>query len=130
MNYCHNCGYKLTLGNERFCPNCGQNLTQQRSEYDKKVSIHDTRGDVIGTDVSGTGHFIGKELAYTVQGNVINLHISGGVSNEVLQTLQKLTTVQTQLDTNISGDGREYSNKEIKEKQEAVIETKSRLVKF
>ena len=73
------------------------------------------------------GTIIGKEIGYTVQGNVINLHISGGVSNEVLQTLQKMTTIQTQLDTTISGDGREYSNKEIKEKQEAVVETKQQI---
>ena len=127
VNYCHNCGYKLTLGTEKFCPDCGQDLTQQRSGYDKKVSIHDTTGDIIGTDVTGSGNFIGKEIGYTVQGNVINLHISGGVSNEVLQTLQKMTTVPTQLDSPISGGGREYSNKEIKEKQEAVVETKQQI---
>src|SRR5215211_6529907 len=98
VKYCHNCGYKLTLGTEKFCPNCGQNLNQQRSDYDNKVSVHDTRGDVIGTGVSGSGHIIGKEIGYTVQGNVINLQISGGVSNEALQTLQKIIAVPTQID--------------------------------
>jgi tetratricopeptide (TPR) repeat protein len=127
VKYCHNCGYKLTLGTEKFCPDCGQNLTQQSSDYDKKVSIHETTGDVIGTGVSGSGHFIGKEIGYTVQGNVINLHISGGVSNEVLQTLQKMTTVPTQVDSTLSVGGREYNNKEVKEKQEAVVETKQQI---
>ena len=122
MNYCHNCGYKLTLGTEKFCPNCGQNLIQQSLDYDKRVSIDETRGDVIGTGVSGTGHIIGKEVGYTVQGNVINLHISGGVSNEVLQTLQKMMTVPTQVESTTSVGGKEYNDKEIKEKQEAVAE--------
>ena len=125
MKYCHNCGYKLTIGTEKFCPNCGQNLVQERPDIGKKVSITDTGRDVIGTDVSGTGHIIGKEIGYTVQGNVINLHISGGLSNEVLQTLQKMITIPTQLDSTISAGGREYNDKEIKEKQEAAIETKA-----
>ena len=73
MKYCHNCGYKLTSGTEKFCPNCRQNLTQLISEYDKKVSIHDTGRDVIGTNVSGSGNFIGREIGYTVQGNVLKV---------------------------------------------------------
>jgi tetratricopeptide (TPR) repeat protein len=127
VKYCHNCGYKLTLETEKFCPNCGQNLTQKSSDYDNKVSITDTGGDVYGTDVSGTGNIIGKEVGYTVQGNVINLQISGRVSNEVLQSLQKMIAVPTQVESAISGGGREYSNKEIKEKQEAAVEAKQQI---
>jgi tetratricopeptide (TPR) repeat protein len=127
VKYCHNCGYKLTLGTEKFCPDCGQNFIQHRSNYDKKVSITDTGGDIIGTDVSGTGHIIGKEIGYTVQGNVINLQIGGGVSNEVLQSLQKLMTIPNQVESTISLGGREYDDKDLKEKQEAVVETKQQI---
>ena len=76
MKYCHNCGYKLTLGSDKFCPDCGQNLTQQTSDYDNKVSITDTKGDVYGVGSSGTGNISGKEVGYTVQGNVINFQIT------------------------------------------------------
>jgi tetratricopeptide (TPR) repeat protein len=55
---------------------------------------------------------------------VINFHISGGVSNEVLQTLQKIIAAPTQVDPTISLGSREYNDRDIKEKQKAVVETK------
>ena len=91
------------------------------------MSIIDTKGDVFGAGVSGSANIIGKEIGYTVQGNVINLQISGAVSNEVLQTLQKIMTVPTQVDSTISTGGREYNDKEMKEKQKAVAEAKQQI---
>jgi tetratricopeptide (TPR) repeat protein len=131
VKYCPECGHQLDRGTEKFCPECGEELGQAATSgrYDKKkssIGITDTKGDVFGAGVGGTGHFIGKELAYTVQGNMINLQISGGVSNEVLQTLQKMISIPTQLDPTIS-PGREHDNKEIKEKQEAVVEAKQQI---
>jgi tetratricopeptide (TPR) repeat protein len=111
--FCHQCGKPLTLGFEKYCPFCGASPLQQKEEEplverdSRSVSITDTKGDVFGAGVSGSGHFIGKELAYTIQGNVIYLHISGGVSNEVLQTLQKIVTVPTQVESTISIGGKE-----------------------
>ena len=114
---------------KKYCPFCGANLQQKEGQLlverdTQSTSITDTKGDVFGAGVSGTGHIIGKEIGYTVQGNVINLQISGGISNEVLQTLQKIMTIPTQVDSTISVGGREYNDKEIKEKQEAVVEAK------
>ena len=52
--------------------------TVQKKEEINEISITDTKGDVIGTGVRGTGYFIGKEISYTVNGNIINLNISEG----------------------------------------------------
>ena len=70
MKYCHSCGCKLSSDTEKFCPECGQNLTQEKTEANG-IDITDTKGDVIGVGIKGTGHIIGKEIGYTVQGNVI-----------------------------------------------------------
>jgi len=50
---------------------------------------------------SGSGNIFGKEVAYnpqTVQGNVINLNISGDNSKEVIDNLQKLLSVSTRIE--------------------------------
>ena len=98
MKYCHTCGCKLSSGIEKFCPECGQNLIQKEEEVNG-IGITDTKGDVIGVGIKGTGHFIGKEIDYTVKGNVINLNISGSnISKEVIDSLQKIMNTPTQID--------------------------------
>jgi hypothetical protein len=58
-------------------------------------------GDAFGAGVSGTGHIIGKEVGYTVQGNIIHLNIGGNISREVMDNLQKIITVTTQIDQTV-----------------------------
>jgi hypothetical protein len=69
VNFCHNCGYRLPLVDERFCPNCGtdfqQNVVEAESGKDGKnssIGIHETKGDVFGAGLSGSGNIIGKEV--------------------------------------------------------------------
>src|ERR671933_206031 len=80
VRYCPNCAYKLA-GTERFCPECSYKLV---SSEERAINIGNTSGDVLGTGLTGTGNIIGKEVRYIVQGNVLNLQISGNVSRKVL----------------------------------------------
>jgi tetratricopeptide (TPR) repeat protein len=94
----------LTIGIEKYCPYCGAILLQQKEgqpldERDThSIGITDTKGDVFGTGVSGTGHIIGKEIGYIVQGNVIHLNIGSNISREIIDNLQKMITAPTQID--------------------------------
>jgi tetratricopeptide (TPR) repeat protein len=105
MPFCHNCGSPL-LGNENFCPKCGANLQQKMAKVggrrennnNHSIGIHGTGGDVFGTGFTGSGNIIGKEIGYTVNGNVINLHITGSVSNEDLYNLQKILSMSTHIE--------------------------------
>ena len=69
MTFCHQCGYQLKLGIEKFCPNCGQNLTKQESGIEdttasnKSVGIPGTQGDVFGFGFSGSANIIGKDIS-------------------------------------------------------------------
>jgi hypothetical protein len=107
VKYCHNCGFKLTLGSEKFCPECGEELGQSATsgKYDNKkssIGITDTKGELFGVGVSGTGHIIGKEVGYTVQGNVYHLHFGDNVSKEIITgTIQEIKNVPTQIDQSI-----------------------------
>ena len=81
MNFCFTCGQDLPLGREKFCPNCGEKLDSPEPSKKSKgggnsIAIHGNKGEIIGTDISGKGNFIGKEIAYTVKGNIINFHVS------------------------------------------------------
>jgi tetratricopeptide (TPR) repeat protein len=99
VKYCYHGGQQLSIGAEKFCPNCGQNLTNQKAGDKRDIAIHDTKGDVFGTEVSGSGNVIGKEL-YTVHGNVLNLNISGGsVSKETIERLEKMVASPMPLKT-------------------------------
>ena len=93
MTFCHNCAHNLDLGTEKFCPKCGTDLEQKTRSID--IS---TKGDVFGTGFIGSGNVIGKEVDYTVQGNVLNLQISGNLSSEVLDTLQRIMAVPIQVE--------------------------------
>jgi Flp pilus assembly protein TadD len=98
MTFCRNCGHELALGNEKFCPQCGINLEGKGSGDAISSKINNTKGDVVGTGVAGTGNFVGKEIGYTVHGNVINIQLGGSVSREVLDTLQRILAVPTQVE--------------------------------
>ena len=111
MKFCHNCGYHLTLGTEKFCPECGINLKSDvainnegsgsstgSNSLTTVTNINGTSGDVIGSAISGTGNIIGKEVAYSVQGSVINLQLSS-ISAEILQELKNIVSKPVQLET-------------------------------
>ena len=104
MPFCHQCGYNLELGIEKFCPSCGYKIHHNGSAFKSNdnvnpIDIIDTKGDVFGYGFSGSGILAGKEIDYKVQGNVINLNISGGsISQEVLDNLQKIVSISTQVE--------------------------------
>ena len=94
MTFCHQCRFKLTLGTEKFCPNCGTDLQQQQKgaggiRENNSVTVSRTKGDVIGTGVSGNQNVISKELgSYTRQGNIIHFHvnsISSGLFEKIIK---------------------------------------------
>jgi len=96
VKFCHECGYHLPVGTEKFCPDCGQNLGEKGAAGTRditSVGINDTKGDVFGAGITGSGNIIGKEVEYTVNGNVYNLKVDN-LSNEVLEGLQKITAFQ------------------------------------
>jgi tetratricopeptide (TPR) repeat protein len=94
VKYCPECGHKLASGMEKFCPECGQKLAPSGGA----INVDNISGDVFGTGFTGSGNIIGKEIAYTVIGNVLNLHISDNVSREVLVTLQRMIAVPSQVE--------------------------------
>jgi tetratricopeptide (TPR) repeat protein len=106
MTFCHNCGVKLALGIEKFCPNCGIKL-QGKASGAGSTSIDNTQGGVFGAGITGSGNITGREIGYTVQGNVIYLQISGSLSMEVLDSLQKMMAVPIRVEEthNVSDAG-------------------------
>ncbi len=66
MKYCYQCGFGLSIGNEKFCQRCGLNLTEtvrpETTHREGSVNITGTGGDVIGAGVSGSGNVIGKNV--------------------------------------------------------------------
>jgi tetratricopeptide (TPR) repeat protein len=131
LKFCHQCGKPLTLGVEKYCPFCGTNLPQQKqgeplAERDtQSIGITDTKGDVFGAGVSGSGNIIGKEVGYTVQGNIINLHIDS-VSNEVIEGLRNILTIPTQIEQ-ISTIKNERNTKEIENKSYKTMVAKQQI---
>ena len=65
----------------------------------KYIGISDVKGDLIGTDVHGSGNFIGKEIHYTVKGNVF--HITS-LSEESIQHLKKIIEINTMISSESS----------------------------
>src|SRR4249920_703085 len=51
------------------------------------IEIKNVGGDVIGAGISGTGNFVGREIHYTVRGNVFNIDNPSG---EALLELKKV----------------------------------------
>jgi tetratricopeptide (TPR) repeat protein len=62
------------------------------------VGIEDVSGDVIGTSVSGIGNFVGKDIHYTVRGNIFNIN---NPSIDSIEELKKILTLpsETSIDT-------------------------------
>jgi tetratricopeptide (TPR) repeat protein len=121
VGYCYNCGFQLTLGTENFCPKCGIDLKQQRTSgrgSNSSIDVKDTKGGVSGVGFSGNRNIIDTELGgYTVQGNVIHLHVNS-LSSEVLEKIMKTPSQVDITSKSKSESGTEY-NKDIKKVQEA-----------
>ncbi len=67
MKYCPVCGFQLAIENAKFCSNCGNDLFKKNNINDddnqtKSIKIENSKGDVIGVGVSGSGHTIGKNI--------------------------------------------------------------------
>jgi tetratricopeptide (TPR) repeat protein len=90
--YCPDCGSTLT-GTEKYCPECGQDISQQ-----KRAKQENNNNPVNTSDIKEGDVISGKEVGYTVQGNVINLHFSGGTSKETIAALQKIIATPTRID--------------------------------
>jgi tetratricopeptide (TPR) repeat protein len=127
VQFCHECGCKLSLGTEKFCPECGQNLKQREKEEPNGIDITDTKGDVIGVGITGTGNIIGKNVDYTVQENVIYLNVSGNSSKEIIiDSLQKIINAPTQIEQNSIAKDTVY-DKDIKNKIEETNKTQKQI---
>jgi len=122
VRFCHQCGHSLPLGTEKFCPECGESLvmppnaetpTNNGNNYNS-TNITGTSGDVFGSGVSGSGNIVGKEVGYTVNGNVINLHVES-LSAETLEIFKKIVSTSTQIDTDIVSDNDVNKTEKVRE---------------
>ena len=80
------------------------------------TNISGTSGDVFGSGFSGSGNIVGKEVGYTVNGNVINLHVES-LSAETLEVFKRAVSTSTQIDSSPASD-----NNNIVKKTEKVRE--------
>jgi len=97
VTFCSRCGYHLTLGTEKFCPECGYKLELGEKEVTaKSFNISNTSGDVLGTGLSGSANLTGKDVGYTLKQNMMNIRVNT-LSNDVMESLQKMTTIPTQV---------------------------------
>lgn len=70
------------------------------SGTDTSTEINGVSGDVIGPNTSGMGNIMGKDIAYSVAGNVINIHVNND-SAEILRILNAIISQPTQLETSL-----------------------------
>jgi hypothetical protein len=120
VKYCPECGQRLDKGTEKFCPECGEGLVQAATpgRYDNKkssIGITDTKGDVLGTDVTGSENVIAKDI----HGNIIQLQ----VTNLSYTDLQKIITTPIQVDTSHDVKTSNEDKKGIKKIQETTTIT-------
>ncbi len=66
MPFCHQCGYNLRLGIEKFCPSCGFNLNGYDKKNSRYIGIIDNNRDIIGVGIDGNGNIIWKNVSIIV----------------------------------------------------------------
>ena len=59
---------------------------------DYPIDFKDMNGDVIGTGISGTANLVGKDIQYTVTGNVFNISPSNEPTKELLRRILVVPT--------------------------------------
>jgi Putative Zn-dependent protease, contains TPR repeats len=96
VKYCPECGSKLPLGVERYCPNCGTNLQEKKEP--NLVTMIETRGDIMGTGFSGNRNISGKDISYSIRGNVLTINLEE-LPNDILEKLNRITKMPIQIDT-------------------------------
>jgi tetratricopeptide (TPR) repeat protein len=98
MSKCHS---KLPSGVERYCPQCGTRLQEKKdlASEDKPnvVTMSDTVGD-IGTGITGNSSILGKDLSYSIEGNVVTIRLSK-LSPDILEEMERILTMPIQIDT-------------------------------
>ena len=124
MKFCYHCGNPLSLGTEKYCPECGGSLIPASTSdgnsstgtkiYGTSTNISETSGDVIGSAISGTGNIIGKEVAYTVSGNVIHLHVENISARELKNIISR--PVQLESKSDVGRQQQHYINTELNAK--------------
>ena len=105
MKFCHQCRNHLVLGTEIYCPACGAKQIIASESGSNSVStatmytgISGISGDVIGSTTSGIGNIIGKEVTYSVSGNVIHLHVESISAQELKDILSRPVQLETKAD--------------------------------
>jgi hypothetical protein len=94
------------LGTELYCPVCGTKQIPSSDNGSNGIGTQapstttgiSATGDVIGSAISGMGNIIGKEVKYSVSGNVINLHVDS-ISTQKLQDLYNAILKPSELET-------------------------------
>ena len=106
MKYCHQCGYSLTLGIEKFCPNCGIGVQQNEvlatgGEEDKNRTIEIRfKGDVLAAGINGTENIIGNN--FILQESVLIINTGDSISKEAMEQFKNLVTSSMQIGSKIS----------------------------
>jgi DNA-directed RNA polymerase subunit M/transcription elongation factor TFIIS len=94
MKFCPECGYHFTAETEKFCPSCGYEVNKGAATAARErdsVNIENTRGNVFGVGVSGSGHIIGNNIV--VGSGTINVSETElrKIPNEYAQALKKFS---------------------------------------
>jgi hypothetical protein len=98
MKYCPDCGSQLAIENAKFCSECGNDLLKKSivnndDAYEQNKSTHfeNTKGDIIGVNVSGSGHTIGKNIVIGSGTINVNENQLEKIPNEYADALKKFT---------------------------------------
>jgi tetratricopeptide (TPR) repeat protein len=112
VNYCSECGHGLDPGKEKFCSECGQKLIPN-VEGERVVNRGITSPPIGST---GKGNIIGKEVGYTLNGNVLDIQLSDNILREAVDNLQRIISISSQIEqtSTISNDSIFIKNKDVK----------------
>lgn len=96
MKYCPDCDSQLAIENAKFCSNCGNDLKKNKINDDddnqtKSIKIENSKGDIIGVGVSGSGHTIGKNIVIGSGSINVNENQLQKIPDEYADALKKFT---------------------------------------
>jgi hypothetical protein len=76
MTFCHDCGYNLSLGDEKFCSHCGTKLQDEvktvEVKNEKEIIIERNKGDNFGIGFHGNNNNVEKNVKEFNVSKIVN----------------------------------------------------------